>query len=339
MQKLNSQDFNKIADKLEEFMQYSQRVKPNQDYLIVERNAPLLAEAAKKAAEKIKLSIHDFSLDAKEPYQHFPEKLIDLIRHKTPKAGVGFFDYSLNPDWSLKEVGARIELLHQTIEESPISWAHSPGITLDMALNGPLQCDYRKMADEAEKLLAKLEGIKKLHITAPAGTDIEVEVPSEMKFDTDCIIMPPNIYGQPGKFGNLPVGEVWAEKSEAINVRNRETGKTESQSYPLKQKANGVLVCDVSAGGYSGRINPDTPLIAKFSDGFLTELQCEDSALNGVRTDIKNAQLKYGLPTVLEEVGIGLNEKARVTGNLLEDEKSGEHAIWLQATLDATLTC
>jgi hypothetical protein len=27
------------------------------------------------------------------------------------------------------------------------------------------------------------------------------------------------------------------------------------------------------------------------------------------------------LPTVLEEVGIGLNEKARITGNMLEDEK------------------
>ena len=27
------------------------------------------------------------------------------------------------------------------------------------------------------------------------------------------------------------------------------------------------------------------------------------------------------MPTVLEEIGIGLNEKARITGNMLEDEK------------------
>ena len=42
---------------------------------------------------------------------------------------------------------------------------------------------------------------------------------------------------------------------------------------------------------------------------------------NRIREEIMTSQKIYGLPTVLEEVGIGLNEKARITGNMLEDEK------------------
>jgi hypothetical protein len=321
MQKIEAKDLNKVVSKLKEFMQHCQKLKPHDTYLIVNRNSPILAEAAQKAAENYGLKVTTFDLSANKPYKHFPKELITLLRQKTPKAGIGLFDYSRNPGWNLKEVGARIELLHQVIEEVPMSWAHSPGITLDMAINGPLQCDYRKMSEEAERILRKLQNTKKLCITAPRGTDIEVEVPKQVKFDTDCIIVPPNVYGKPGKVGNLPVGEVWSDKGEIIQVLNKETGKKESQHYPIKQIANGKLVCDVTAGGYMGKIDPEKPIIVKFENGVLTDFQCEDRALDCIREDILASQEKYGLPTVLEEVGIGLNEKARITGNMLEDEK------------------
>lgn len=321
MQTLGQEERSKVVCKLEEFMRHCQKLKIKDTYLIVNRNAPRLAEAAEKAAENVGLEVKTFNLNAPKPYKRFPKKLIKMLQKETPKAGMGLFDYSQNPDWGLKEVGARIELLHKTIEEVPISWAHSPGITLDMAVNGPLQCDYKRMAEEAEKILRKLQGVQKLGITAPRGTDIEIEVPKEVKFDTDCIIVPPNVYGKPGKFGNLPVGEVWAQKSNIIQVLNKETGRKESQSYPVKLNANGKLVCDVTVGGYLGKINPEKPLIAQFKNGVLTDIKSDDPALNCIREDILASQQRYGLPTIAEEIGIGLNEKARITGNMLEDEK------------------
>ena len=321
MQEVNSNDIKKVSRKFEEFMQCCQKLKAQDTYLIVNRNSPVLSKAAQTAAEKCGLNVKKIDLRANKPYKNFPKTLIELFRQETPKAGIGLFDYQQNPDWNLKEVGARIELLHQTIEQVPISWAHSPGITLDMALNGPIQCDYKKMADEADKILQKLQNTKKLHITAPGGTDIEVEVGKQVKFDTDCIIVPPNVYGKPGKFGNLPVGEVWSQRGEIIKVINNETGKEEHQHYPVKQIANGRLVCDVTAGGFKGKINSEKPIIVQFRDGVLKDLKCEDRNIDAIKEDIMTSQKKYGLPTVLEEVGIGLNEKARITGNMLEDEK------------------
>lgn len=321
MEKNCSKDLNKVVNKLEEFMQHCQKLVANDTYLIVNRNSPILAKASQRAAENLGLNVKRLDLTAKKPYKNFPEKLTKHLCQQTPKAGMGLFNYSQNPDWNLKEVGARIKFLHQLIEQLPISWAHSPGITLDMAINGPLQCNYKKMADDSEKLLQKLQNTNTIQITAPGGTDIEIEIAKQTKFDTDCIIVPPNIYGKPGKFGNLPVGEVWSQKGEIIQVLNKHTGMLESEHYPVKQNANGKVVCDVTIGGYSGKINPKKPITVQFRDGILTDFQCEDRALDCVREDILTSEQRYGLPTVLEEVGIGLNEKARITGNMLEDEK------------------
>jgi hypothetical protein len=321
MQEINSEDANKISRKFEEFMRYCQKLEAQDTYLIVNRNSQMLTEIAEGAAENLGLNVTKFDLTSRKPYTHFPKKLLNSLRRATPKAGMGLFNYSSTPSWNIQEVGARIELLHQTIEQVPISWAHSPGITLDMALNGPLQCDYKKLAEDSNKILQRLQNTKKILIIAPSGTNIEVAVANQIKFDTDCIIVPPNVYGKPGKFGNLPVGEVWSQKGEITHVVNRETGKEESQHYPVKQIANGKVVCDVTAGGYARKINPEKPITVQFKDGVLTDFRCEDNALDCIRKDIFDAQERYGLPTVLEEVGIGLNEKARITGNMLEDEK------------------
>jgi aminopeptidase len=321
LKELGAKDHGKVVKKFEEFMVHCQKLKPNDTYLIVNRNSPTLAESAQKAAENCRLNVKVFELGANKAYKHFPKQLLSLLHNQTPKAGISLFDYSLNPDWNLKEVGARIEFLHQTIEQVPVGWGHSPGITLDMAINGPIQCDYRKMSQEADLMLQKLAKIKRIHITSPRGTDIEIGVPKHVKFDTDCIIVPPNVYGYPGKFGNLPVGEVWSERGEIIEVTNKGTGRPEEQSYPVKQIANGKLVCDVTAGGYTGKIDPEKPIVAQFKNGILTELHSEDPALDCIREDIRFAEKQYSLPTVLEEVGIGLNDKARITGNMLEDEK------------------
>lgn len=317
----NSSEFSSIVSKFEEFMKYTQKLKENDTYLIVNRNSPILSKAAFKAAENIRLNALIFELSSKKPYKNFPKKLINILQQKTPKAGISLFNYSNNPTWNLEEVGARIHFLHQIIEQIPISWGHSPGITMDMAKNGPIQCDYKKLADKSQVLINKLQNAYKIQITTKRGTNLDIQIPNHLKFDTDCLLIPPNVNGNPGKFGNLPIGEVWVQRGKIIQVTNKETKHKENHHYPEKLIANGTLVCDVTVGGFNGRINPEKPLIAKFKNGVLVDIQCKDSALEVIKKDIATSEQKYGLPTILEELGIGLNEKARITGNMLEDEK------------------
>ena len=63
--KLSSKDLRKIVSKFEEFMQHCQKLKAFDTYLIVNRNSPMLSNAAQSAAEDIQLNVKKFDLIAK----------------------------------------------------------------------------------------------------------------------------------------------------------------------------------------------------------------------------------------------------------------------------------
>jgi len=85
-------------------------------------------------------------------------------------------------------------------------------------------------------MLRKLQSIERIHITAPRGTDIEVGVPKEVKFDTDCIIVLLMSTVNLENFGNLPVGEVWSEKSEIITLLNKGKRERRKSSLPCQTR-------------------------------------------------------------------------------------------------------
>ena len=114
MQTLSDADFEKVAKKLVDFIAYTQRLEKGDSYLVVNRNSPVLTDAVLLAAESYGLDVGKFNLSAKKAYEHFPPDLLKLLREKTPKGGISFFDYTKHPNWNLKERGARIEFLHGT---------------------------------------------------------------------------------------------------------------------------------------------------------------------------------------------------------------------------------
>ncbi|MBU2564903.1 MAG: aminopeptidase, partial [Candidatus Thermoplasmatota archaeon] len=89
---------------------------------------------------------------------------------------------------------------------------------------------------------------------------------------------------------------------------------------PVENRANGVIITDGSIGDI-GQVKK--PLRIEVKDGKIVSLQSDDSELV---EKIKELTSVDEMASVIGELGIGLNPNARITGNLLEDEKAGKTA-------------
>ena len=100
------------------------------------------------------------------------------------------------------------------------------------------------------------------------------------------------IYTKKGSFGNLPAGEVFIA--------------------PLENKTNGTIIVDASVGGI-GKVDKNIRIDIK--DGFI------DNIAGGKIAKSFKRLLKNKLYKNVAELGIGTNYKAKITGEVLEDEK------------------
>ena len=169
---------------------------------------------------------------------------------------------------------------------------HGPGITESMMIRGPMNVDYKEMLDTAKKLMKSFEGAKSARITAPAGTDLVLDI-EDRTFKTDVEITDDNA-------GNLPCGEIYCA--------------------PVEDGADGVLVVDGPIGGEGA---PPSPVTLEIEAGRVTSVRCDAPQWRERITELLDTDA--GARTI-GELGIGLNPKARLVGIMLEDEKADRTA-------------
>ena len=186
-----------------------------------------------------------------------------------------------------EETPFRIDLIHGLMDVVR-KLGHGPGITEAMLREGPMAVDYNKMVNTARQLMERFEGASSVHITAPGGTDINLNIGGR-DFATDVFI-------EDGKWGNIPGGEIWCA--------------------PLEDEANGVVVCDGSIGDL-GKV--PAPLRIEVKKGHVEKVECDDKAFEKRVEEVLSID---DMSKVIGELGIGLNPGAKLTGNLLEDEKA-----------------
>ena len=163
--------------------------------------------------------------------------------------------------------------------------ASMPGITKQM-MERALNVDFNKIKTINEKLIAKLKIKNKIKITTKKGTNVEFYTKGRKWIGDD------GIYTKKLAFGNLPAGEIFIA--------------------PLEGKTNGTIVVDASVGGI-GKIDKNIEIIVK--NGFIEDMQ------GGKIASQFKKLLKNKLYKNIAEIGIGTNYKAKITGNVLEDEK------------------
>jgi len=191
-----------------------------------------------------------------------------------------------------QETPFRIKIIKLETRKGRSRLGHCPGITMDMLTEGALSLtreENAEMQDKARNLLALLQDVESVHVTAPGGTDFTLSVKGRTWF-TDTAIDWKTM-----KWMNLPTGEVLVG--------------------PVETSMNGVLVADVAAGG----IGPlKTPITIKVENGKVVDVQSDDKEVLQVVLD---TQATDKMAKYVGEFAFGLNPRARLVEEFLECEK------------------
>jgi len=186
----------------------------------------------------------------------------------------------------------------------------SPEVTLNMFVR-TVPIDYAELRNNCQKVSQLMKDAKEVHVETALGTDITVGIRGRRPKADD------GDFRTPGKGGNIPSGEIFIS--------------------PALVASNGTLVFD-------GSITLDETLIIKepmklqVENGFVTKIEGKseanqfskyiehaekkpfEMAEKGELDDTKAKEYSKNARSI-GELGIGLNPKAKIVGNVLEDEK------------------
>ncbi len=162
--------------------------------------------------------------------------------------------------------------------------ATMPGVTLDMLQDGAISADYQEVQELTNEYCEVLD----------QGEHVRIE-----KDDTSLSF---SIKGRPG----IASTGIFKNRGESGNLPSGE-----SYIAPIEKSANGNIMIDGSIAGI-GIL--DEPILLEIKNGRLI-------AASGNKGKQLLELLGDGDGRTIAEFGIGTNKKARLTGNVLEDEK------------------
>ncbi len=199
------------------------------------------------------------------------------------------------------------QLLHG-VKKMRAFW--SPTVTIDM-FTRTVPIDYPALQKTIVKVAEAMKNAGEVNVKTALGTDITfgIEGRKPMKDDGD--------YKTPGKGGNLPCGEVFI--SPALGTANGTVvfdgsitlEKTLIIREPVRVTVKEGFVAEIDGGKEAEKLEAyirkaEKKPIEMSKKGELTKEKAEEYS--------KNARN-------IGEFGIGLNPKAKIVGNVLEDEK------------------
>ncbi|MEX1140389.1 MAG: aminopeptidase [Bacteroidota bacterium] len=162
-----------------------------------------------------------------------------------------------------------------------------PGVTEDMMVRC-MNADYHKIAELTNKLGDMMERTKAVRVTSSLGTDLTMPIEGRKALRSH------GLFRNKGEGGNLPTGEAFIA--------------------PIEEHSQGIVVIDGSMAGI-GMLTE--PIHVHVRNGFAREIAGGAEAKKLIELLAIHGQMSRNVA----EFGIGTNERARITGVILEDEK------------------
>jgi leucyl aminopeptidase (aminopeptidase T) len=165
--------------------------------------------------------------------------------------------------------------------------ATMPGITADCLIR-TMNADYHAIAARTRRVAELLTRARLARLTTRLGTDITIPIQGIAAIASTGLIL------EAGEWGNLPSGEAYLRPEEG--------------------KSNGVVVVD---GALAGIGTVTEPVRITVKAGAAVEIA------GGEAAERFAGQLDYvgRLARTVAELGVGTNDRAALTGKILEDEK------------------
>ena len=162
-----------------------------------------------------------------------------------------------------------------------------PGVTEEIMVRC-MNADYARIAARTQRLCDLMATTKAVRVQSPAGTDVQLPIEGRKPLASS------GIFRERGQWGNLPTGEAYLA--------------------PIEGGSTGIVVVDGSMAGV-GLVA--TPIRIAIEEGYATTIS------GGLEAEKLRSLLDaHGRDArTVAEFGIGTNDRAILTGAILEDEK------------------
>jgi len=169
-----------------------------------------------------------------------------------------------------------------------------PGINEKMFSIGGMTADYNALQKEISGLTSIFRRKRDVRVTSPGGTDIRFSIGAKWRTDDN------GICNRPGQVMNLPSGRVFV--------------------FPKEDTMNGTIVID---GSWEGNLIQE-PIIMEVENGIVKNISESEISekINSIFAEVSKPlnKSKATLVKTVAEFGFGMNSRAKVVGNLLEDQ-------------------
>jgi leucyl aminopeptidase (aminopeptidase T) len=169
-----------------------------------------------------------------------------------------------------------------------------PGINENMFSIGGMTADYNALQKEIAGLASIFRRKRDVRVTSPGGTDIRFSIGAKWRTDDN------GICNRPGQVMNLPSGRVFV--------------------FPKEETMNGKIVID---GSWEGNLIQE-PIVMEVENGIVTNITESEISekINSIFAEVSKPlnKSKAALVKTVAEFGFGMNSRAKVVGNLLEDQ-------------------